>query len=211
MGDLYFIKTLMLCDSERAHSNETFALSAAKREDAPRLEHELRKANVVIIVYSIDDPQSVRPPGTLGLSLAADAMNVPETDPGARSDTQFERISMYWMPRLRSLGISLPVVLVGNKSDTRKENAASAQTLEEGVLEVDSLDLPTDRRGLTSRVVFPSPEVFPLMQTWKEIETCVECSAKSEGPLEFRRSSRDLRGPPAHSTSPLFPSLGQHS
>lgn len=112
---------------------------AARREDRPRLEHELRKANVVLIVYAVDDPQSVRAPCLLLLPLLS---CLPFT-----GFTQFERISMYWMSSLRSLGISLPVVLVGNKTDLRSQGPQDTQSLEEGALPSQHLSLASVVNG----------------------------------------------------------------
>lgn len=88
------------------------------------LENELRKAQVVLIVYAVDDSQS------------------------------FDRIPEYWLPTIRSLGVNVPCVLVGNKIDLRDESAGN----------------------LTNEAL--EQEILPIMSAWKEIETCVECSAK---------------------------------
>lgn len=85
-----------------------------------RLETELRRASVIVLVYSVTDTES------------------------------FERISSYWLPYVRSLGIHVPVVLVGNKVDHRTEDFAD-DALEE--------------------------DIAPLMVEFKEVETCIECSA----------------------------------
>lgn len=90
-------------------------------EERERLETELRRANVIALVYSVVDADS------------------------------FERISGYWLPYIRSLGINVPVVLVGNKIDLR-ETDASDEALEE--------------------------EIAPVMADFKEVETCIECSAR---------------------------------
>lgn len=50
---------------------------AARREDRHHLEQELRKAQVVALVYSIDDPQS------------------------------FDRMAEYWLPMIRQLGVNV--------------------------------------------------------------------------------------------------------
>jgi len=66
-----------------------------------RLETELRRANVVVLVYSVTDQES------------------------------FERITSYWLPMMRSLGINVPVILVGNKVDHRPSD------IEEDALEAE--------------------------------------------------------------------------
>ena len=58
-------------------------------QDRPHLESEIRKAHVICVVYSIDNPQS------------------------------FDRIPTYWLPQFRQLGVNIPVILVGNKIDLR--------------------------------------------------------------------------------------------
>jgi GTPase SAR1 family protein len=81
----------------------------ARREDRHHLEQELRKAQVVALVYSIDDPQS------------------------------FDRMAEHWLPMIRQLGVNVPVVLVGNKIDLRGGSDVSNEALEDGAAPVDSL------------------------------------------------------------------------
>ena len=94
---------------------------AAHSEYEERQETELRRANVIVLVYSVIDTES------------------------------FERIPSYWLPYIRSLGINVPVILVGNKVDMRQSDFAD-EALEE--------------------------EIAPLMADFKEVETCIECSAR---------------------------------
>jgi Ras family protein T1 len=96
--------------------------SSSRLENRSQLEVEIRKADVICIVY---------------------AVNVPET---------FERIPSFWLPYIRSLGRNVPVVLVGNKIDLRGRD-----------------NLTNERLKM---------EVMPIMDEFKEVETCVECSAK---------------------------------
>jgi len=96
--------------------------SSARMENRVQLEAEIRKADVICIVY---------------------AVNVPET---------FERIPSFWLPYIRSLGRNVPVVLVGNKIDLRGKDNLTNERLK--------------------------TEVMPIMDEFKEVETCVECSAK---------------------------------
>jgi GTPase SAR1 family protein len=58
-------------------------------QDRTHLESEIRKAHVICVVYSIDNPQS------------------------------FDRIPTFWLPHFRQLGVNVPVILVGNKIDLR--------------------------------------------------------------------------------------------
>ncbi|KAI8370546.1 EF hand associated-domain-containing protein [Radiomyces spectabilis] len=95
--------------------------SSARPEHREQLEAEIRKAHVICIVYAIDDPNT------------------------------FNRLPLYWLPYIRSLGVNVPSVLVGNKIDLRGDDVTN-QSLED--------------------------EVIPIMNEFKEVETCVECSAK---------------------------------
>ena len=93
-------------------------MRTARREDRHHLEQELRKAQVVALVYSIDDPQS------------------------------FDRMAEHWLPMIRQLGINVPVVLVGNKIDLRGASDVTNEALEEGALVILVLLLrsaPTQR------------------------------------------------------------------
>ncbi|KAJ1992031.1 ERMES complex Ca(2+)-binding regulatory GTPase gem1 [Coemansia spiralis] len=67
--------------------------------------------------------------------------------------SSFQRVHEYWLPLLRLQGINLPVILVGNKVDMRDEDIGHAAVLED--------------------------EVVPIMNEYREIEVCVECSAKA--------------------------------
>ncbi|QRV86369.1 EF-hand 1, calcium-binding site protein [Ceratobasidium sp. AG-Ba] len=95
--------------------------SSAAPADRPHLDSEIRKAHVICVVYAIDNPNS------------------------------FDRVGAYWLPYFRSLGVNVPVILVGNKIDLRGG-------------EVSNEDLEN--------------EVAPIMEEFKEVETCVECSAR---------------------------------
>jgi mitochondrial Rho GTPase 1 len=86
--------------------------SSPKPENAAVLENEIKRADVICIVYAVNNLDSI------------------------------SRISTFWLPFLRRLGRNVPVVLVGNKIDTRDNES--------------NLDL-----------------VMPIMNEFKEIETCV--------------------------------------
>ncbi|KAH8918630.1 mitochondrial Rho GTPase [Atractiella rhizophila] len=94
--------------------------TSSRSEDLSNLQNELRKSDVVCVVYSVDNPSS------------------------------FDRVGAYWLPMMRGVGVNLPVILVGNKIDLRS-GEVTRQALED--------------------------EVLPLMNQFKEIETCVECSS----------------------------------
>eukprot|EP00047_Mylnosiga_fluctuans_P005582 m.241347 g.241347 ORF g.241347 m.241347 type:complete len:627 (+) comp13832_c0_seq1:17-1897(+) len=102
--------------------------SSLRAQDESQIEEEMRKASVVCVVYAVDDSAS------------------------------FQRVTSHWLPTIRRAlhtngkQESVPVVLVGNKIDTRSEEETQAHNLE--------------------------TEIFPIMNSFKEVETCIECSAK---------------------------------
>lgn len=117
---------LYIVKARKQYRHNLIQYLTARRQDRTHLENAIRKAHVIICVYAIDDPSS------------------------------FVRVPEYWLPTIRSLGVNVPVILVGNKLDLRVDvngQAFNNQSLED--------------------------EVFPIMQNWKEIETCVECSART--------------------------------
>lgn len=93
----------------------------------------------------------------------------------------FHRLGTYWLPFIRSINSKSsaanppPVILVGNKIDTRGLDVTNEE-LEE--------------------------EILPLMSDFKEIETCVECSAKSliNVPEVFYFAQKAV----LHPTAPLY-------
>ncbi|CAG8484180.1 4298_t:CDS:10 [Ambispora leptoticha] len=121
--------------------------SSARAENREHLEMEIRKAHVICIVYSIDDPHT------------------------------FNRLASYWLPYIRGLGVNVPVVLVGNKIDLRGDQVAN-QSLED--------------------------EIIPIMNEFKEVETCVECSAKQ--PLNVSEVFYFAQKAVLHPTAPLYDS-----
>ncbi|GAA5830167.1 hypothetical protein JCM11251_006904 [Rhodosporidiobolus azoricus] len=125
--------------------------TSPRPEDRSHLVNEIRKAHVVGIVYAIDNPNS------------------------------FDRVPTYWLPTIRSLGVNVPVVLIGNKIDLR-EGAVTNQALED--------------------------EIVPIMQEYKEVETCVECSALL--PLNISEVFFFAQNAVLHPTAPLYDSR-QHT
>lgn len=101
--------------------------SSLRAQDEPQIEEEMRKASVICVVYAVDDPSS------------------------------FQRLRAHWLPAIRhALGAGeprphVPVVLVGNKIDTRGSDH-------------DGCNLERD--------------IYPVMNDFSEVETCIECSAK---------------------------------
>ncbi|KAI7856736.1 EF hand associated-domain-containing protein [Circinella umbellata] len=77
--------------------------SSARPEHREQLEAEIRKAHVICIVYAIDDPNT------------------------------FNRLPLYWLPYIRSLGVNVPAVLVGNKIDLRGDDVTNTSLEDEEV------------------------------------------------------------------------------
>ncbi|KIK57222.1 hypothetical protein GYMLUDRAFT_98845 [Collybiopsis luxurians FD-317 M1] len=121
--------------------------SGAGPQDRAHLESEIRKAHVICVVYSIDNPNS------------------------------FDRIPAYWLPHFRQLGVNVPVILVGNKIDLRGGQVTN-EALED--------------------------EIIPIMNEFKEVETCVECSAKM--PLNVSEVFYFAQKAVLHPTAPLYDS-----
>ncbi|KAL9711007.1 ERMES complex Ca(2+)-binding regulatory GTPase gem1 [Leucoagaricus gongylophorus] len=121
--------------------------SGAGPQDRAHLESEIRKAHVICVVYSIDNPNS------------------------------FDRIPTYWLPHFRQLGVNVPVILVGNKIDLRGGEVTN-EALED--------------------------EIIPIMNEFKEVETCVECSAKL--PLNISEVFYFAQKAVLHPTAPLYDS-----
>ncbi|KAF9182882.1 ERMES complex Ca(2+)-binding regulatory GTPase gem1 [Haplosporangium sp. Z 11] len=121
--------------------------TSTRPEYRDALEMEIRKAHVICIVYAIDDPVT------------------------------FNRLGGHWLPYIRSLGVNVPVVLVGNKIDLRGDDVSN-KCLED--------------------------EVVPIMNEFKEVETCVECSAKQ--PLNVSEVFYFAQKAVLHPTAPLYDS-----
>lgn len=93
--------------------------TSALPQERENLRRELRKANVILLVYS--------------------------------DHYSYERVALFWMPFFRSLGVNVPVVLCANKSDLQTN-------------------------GSTPQVV--ADEMLPVMNEFKEIDSCIRTSAK---------------------------------
>lgn len=115
------------------------------------MEKEIRQAQVICLVYAVDDLKT------------------------------FARLPTYWLPYIRSLGVSVPVVLVGNRIDTRGPNVTN-----------DSLE----------------DDILPIMNDFKEVETCVECSAKSL--INIAEVFYFAQKSVLHPTAPLYDSREQN-
>ncbi|KAI0304488.1 P-loop containing nucleoside triphosphate hydrolase protein [Multifurca ochricompacta] len=93
------------------------------------------------------------------------------------NSNSFNRIPVYWLPYFRQLGINVPVILVGNKIDLRGGEVTN-KALED--------------------------EIGPIMGDFKEVETCVECSAKI--PLNVSEVFYFAQKAVLHPTAPLYDS-----
>eukprot|EP00735_Rhodelphis_limneticus_P011130 TRINITY_DN4188_c0_g1::TRINITY_DN4188_c0_g1_i1::g.2102::m.2102 TRINITY_DN4188_c0_g1::TRINITY_DN4188_c0_g1_i1::g.2102 ORF type:complete len:646 (+),score=151.71,sp/P0CO78/GEM1_CRYNJ/37.11/4e-139,Miro/PF08477.8/5.3e-20,Miro/PF08477.8/0.00085,EF_assoc_2/PF08356.7/1.8e-26,EF_assoc_2/PF08356.7/4.3e+03,Ras/PF00071.17/3.2e-20,Ras/PF00071.17/2.5,EF_assoc_1/PF08355.7/3e-14,EF-hand_1/PF00036.27/0.00013,EF-hand_1/PF00036.27/0.048,EF-hand_5/PF13202.1/0.00062,EF-hand_5/PF13202.1/0.15,EF-hand_7/PF13499.1/3.8e len=94
--------------------------TSSRPADQQSLDKALEEANVVILVYDVNKRETL------------------------------DRISSYWMPRIRETGNNIPVILAGSKIDIRS----------------------------TMLNVSLENEVLPVMQSFSEIESIIECSAK---------------------------------
>ncbi|KAG1338418.1 mitochondrial Rho GTPase 1 [Cocos nucifera] len=84
-----------------------------------------------------------------------------------------DRLSTYWLPELRRLEVNVPVIVVGCKLDLRDEQQVSLEQV-----------------------------MSPIMQQFREIETCIECSAlrQIQVPEVFYYAQKAV----LHPTAPLF-------
>ncbi|KAF2091705.1 mitochondrial Rho GTPase [Saccharata proteae CBS 121410] len=97
----------------------TIVDTSALPAERDNLRKELRKTNVILLVYS--------------------------------DHYSYERVALFWMPYFRSLGVNVPVVLCANKADLQTN-------------------------GSTPQVV--ADEMLPVMNEFKEIDSCIRTSAK---------------------------------
>eukprot|EP00123_Amoebidium_parasiticum_P016428 comp23425_c0_seq1/m.38972 comp23425_c0_seq1/g.38972 ORF comp23425_c0_seq1/g.38972 comp23425_c0_seq1/m.38972 type:complete len:643 (-) comp23425_c0_seq1:268-2196(-) len=107
--------------------------TSSRPEDREQVEQEILNADVVCVVYAVDNLDS------------------------------FGRIASHWLPYIRQVnGVHddssesqlVPVILVGNKIDCRRSTGG------------DSVNHNLEQ------------SIMPIMVQFKEVETCVECSAK---------------------------------
>lgn len=137
----------------------TIVDSSARPEDRPELERQIRLAHVICLMYIADNSNSLL------------------------------KISSHWLPYLRSLGVNVPVVLVGSKIDLR--HSTGGDLGEEDFSNENFED-----------------EILPIMNDFKEVETCVECSSKAliNVPEVFFFAQKSV----LHPTGPLYDSREQN-
>lgn len=98
----------------------TIVDTSARPQDRTTLRKEIRKSNVILLVYS--------------------------------DHYSYERVALFWMPYFRSLGVNVPVVLCANKCELGGETS-TPQIFEE--------------------------EMLPVMNEFREIDSCIRASAKA--------------------------------
>lgn len=90
-----------------------------------RVDAEVKLADVVVLVYSVEDESSQK------------------------------RVSTHWLKKFRASELAVPIILVGNKIDTRSS--------------------PDDPEASAAMGRF----IKPIMDTYREVDVCIECSAKT--------------------------------
>lgn len=126
--------------------------TSSRPEDKQALEQAAREANVIVLCFSMENPQSLR------------------------------RVSTHWMPELRRLGISVPIILVGCKSDIRPADQSLHQ-VSRGIQLLSVRTILPEQLILVEydnkKDIVPTMQaVLPIVKTYSQIETCMECSSK---------------------------------
>ncbi|CAN1784020.1 Mitochondrial Rho GTPase 1 [Linum perenne] len=122
----------------------TIVDTSSKLEDSGKVAEELKRADAVVLTYACDKLETL------------------------------DRLSIFWLPKLRQLEVKVPVIVVGCKLDLRDEN----------------------------QQVSLEQVMSPIMQQFREIETCIECSALKhiQIPEVFYYAQKAV----LHPTGPLF-------
>lgn len=94
-------------------------------DQVDKVDAELAVADVIVLVYSVEGDEST------------------------------DRVAKYWLPKFRAASLKVPVILVGNKIDTRG--------------------------GISDPGAAAKMEAFikPIMDNFREVDVCIECSAKT--------------------------------
>ncbi|KAI4349984.1 hypothetical protein L6164_010517 [Bauhinia variegata] len=164
-------------------------------------DHDTGKSSLIITAAADTFPpnvQSTLPPTRLPEDLYPDRVPITIIDTSSRAEDSdkvseelkradtvvltyacdrpetLDRLSSFWLPLLRKLEVKVPVIVVGCKLDLRDEN----------------------------QQVSLEQVMSPIMQQFREIETCIECSAirHIQVPEVFYYSQKAV----LHPTAPLF-------
>lgn len=116
-------------------------------------------------------------------------------------DYSCERVSLFWLPFFRSLGVNIPVILCATKTDLL--NAHPEDLHAEDGFGADLSDSEQDEAEL-QRI---EEEMMPIMQEFKEIDSCIRVSAKVKKNVTevFYLCQRAV----THPIAPLFDSKEQ--
>ncbi|CAI4055574.1 hypothetical protein SUVZ_01G0150 [Saccharomyces uvarum] len=142
--------------SSPSYSPKNTVLIDTTDSDIMALDHELKSADVIWLVYC--DHES------------------------------YEHVSLFWLPHFRSLGLNIPVILCKNKCDSISSANVNAMTA--------SADIDTK---------VEDEEFIPILMEFKEIDTCIKTSAKTQFDLNqaFYLCQRAI----THPISPLFDAM----
>ena len=114
----------------------------------------------------------------------------------------FSRIPNYWLPWLRAIGVNVPLILVGNKIDLRTSFPRPPQSKNRHGAQSHHPQNHPHRISLTNQSL--EEEIAPIMTEFKEVETCVESSAKL--PLNISEVFYFAQKAVLHPTAPLYDS-----
>ncbi|CAG8763401.1 18740_t:CDS:10, partial [Dentiscutata erythropus] len=160
----------------------TLITSLIKETFVPNIQHVVPEVTIPpevtpenVITHIVDS--SARPEHREQLELEIKKSHVICIVYSVDDEHTFNRLASYWLPYIRGLGVNVPIVLVGNKIDLRGDHVAN-QSLED--------------------------EIIPIMNEFKEVETCVECSAKQ--PLNVSEVFYFAQKAVLHPTAPLYDS-----
>jgi Ras family protein T1 len=123
-------------------------LLAAREADQSEVDEEIQRADVMCIVYAVND--------------AASKASIRDN----------------WLPRVRRLGVSVPIILVGNKVDL----ALTERSVNDLKREHEPI---MNEYRVSSRApciaIYTRAHIYTVKLTLpaQEVETCIECSAKT--------------------------------
>lgn len=89
-----------------------------------------------------------------------------------------ERISLFWLPFFRSMGVNLPIVLSANKCDLITRGGSGTVFSHSSGPSPSPSPSPGPSPGPGSNSYSMTEEMVPILKEFKEIESCIRCSAK---------------------------------